>query len=183
MSYVRNGGGLFIAAAPEVEPGVIAAMFGWDAAAFTVDPAPRQLSLAATDVRHPLLRPFGALAANLGQINFHQAWRVRPDQWQVPAQFSDGSPAVLDRAEGAGRVVLFASDVDRQWNDFPLHPAFVPFAVEAVRYLSARRGTDAGAARVGRPAWPESRRPAFRSLRTGGLSPSTWIHASRARQS
>ena len=141
VSYVRNGGGLFIAAAPEVESGVIAAMFGWDAAAFTVDAAPRQLSLAATDVRHPLLRPFGALAANLGQINFHQAWRVRPDQWQVPAQFSDGSPAVLDRAEGAGRVVLFASDVDRQWNDFPLHPAFVPFAVEAVRYLSARRGT------------------------------------------
>ena len=140
VSYVRKGGGLFIAAAPEVEPGVIAAMFGWDAAAFTVDPSPRQVSMAATDVRHPLFRPFAGLAANLGQINFHQTWRVQPKHWHVPAQFSDGSPAVLDRAEGAGRVVLFASDVDRQWNDFPLHAAFVPFAVEAVRYLSARRG-------------------------------------------
>ena len=33
---------------------------------------------------------------------------------------------LLERALGAGRVVLFASDLDRQWNDFPLHPAFVP---------------------------------------------------------
>ena len=139
VGFVRTGGGLFIAAAPEVEPRVIAAMFGWDVAGFTVDPAPRQVSMATTDVRHPLFRPFGGLAANLGQINFHQTWRVRPDQWHVPAQFSDGSPAVLDRSEGAGRVMLFASDVDRRWNDFPLHPAFVPFAVEAVRYLSTRR--------------------------------------------
>jgi hypothetical protein len=27
--------------------------------------------------------------------------------------------------------------VDRRWNDFPLHPAFVPFAQEVVRYLGA----------------------------------------------
>jgi hypothetical protein len=139
VSFVRNGGGLFIAAAPEVEPGLIAAMFGWDVTAFAVDPAPRQVTLAATDVRHPLFKPFSGLAANLGQATFHQTWRVRPDQWHVPALFSDGSPAVLDRTEGAGRVILFASDVDRRWNDFPLHPAFVPFAVEAVRYLAARR--------------------------------------------
>jgi hypothetical protein len=35
--------------------------------------------------------------------------------------------------------VLFASDLDRRWNDFPLHPAFVPFALEAVRYVSGSR--------------------------------------------
>jgi hypothetical protein len=138
-SFVRGGGGLLIAAAPEVEPGIVAAMFGWDAGAFSLEATQRQLTLAATDVRHPLFRPFGGLVANLGQITFHQAWRVRPEQWQVPARFSDGSPAVLDRTEGAGRIVLFASDLDRRWNDFPVHPAFVPFAVEALRYLSARR--------------------------------------------
>lgn len=139
VSLVRGGGGLFVAASPEVEPEVLASMFGWDAGAFTVDPAPRKVSLAATDVRHPIFRPFGGLAANLGQVTFQQTWRVRPDRWHVPARFSDGSPAVLDRSEGAGNVVLLASDVDRRWNDFPLHPAFVPFAVETVRYLAARR--------------------------------------------
>jgi hypothetical protein len=36
-------------------------------------------------------------------------------------------------------VVLFTSDLDRRWNDFPLHPAFVPFAVESVRYVTGFR--------------------------------------------
>jgi hypothetical protein len=35
-------------------------------------------------------------------------------------------------------VLLFTSDVDRRWNDFPLHPAFVPFTQEVTRYLGAR---------------------------------------------
>ena len=35
-----------------------------------------------------------------------------------------------------GRVVLFASDLSRRWNDFPLNPAFVPFAIETVRHTA-----------------------------------------------
>jgi hypothetical protein len=45
----------------------------------------------------------------------------------------------VERREGQGRVLLFASDVDRRWNDFPLNPAFVPFVVETVRYASGSR--------------------------------------------
>jgi hypothetical protein len=63
---------------------------------------------------------------------------VRPEGWQVAAQFSDGTPALLERTEGHGRVVLFASDLDRRWNDFPLHPAFVPFVIEAMQHVSQR---------------------------------------------
>ena len=140
VAYVRGGGGLFIAAAPEVEPAVVTTMFGWDTGDLSVDPSPRQVTLTATDIRHPIFRPFGTVAANLGQVRFRQTWRVRPGGWHVPARFSDGSSAVLDRSEGAGRVVIFASDVDKRWNDFPLHPAFVPFSVESVRYLAARHG-------------------------------------------
>ena len=32
--------------------------------------------------------------------------------------------------------MVFASDLDRQWNDFPLHPSFVPFAVELIRHAA-----------------------------------------------
>jgi hypothetical protein len=96
------------------------------------------VSLSPTDLRHPIFQPFGGLSANLGQVTFTRAWRVRPEGWQVPARFSDGSPAVLERSEGRGRVVLFASDLDRRWNDFPLHPAYVPFVAESVRHVSSR---------------------------------------------
>jgi hypothetical protein len=138
VGFVRGGGGLFIAAAPDVEPDVIAAMFGWNAAGIARDDTARSLALAPTDLRHPIFEPFGALAANLGQVRFTRAWRVRPEGWDVPAQFSDGTPALLERSEGKGRVVLFASDVDRRWNDFPLHPSFVPFVVEAIQHVSTR---------------------------------------------
>jgi len=138
VAFVRAGGGLMLAAAPEVEPEVISAMFGWNSGTIVQDDTVRRLSLAPTDLRYPIFRPFGALAANLGQVTFTRAWRVRPDGWQVPAQFSDGTPALLERTEGRGRVILFASDLDRRWNDFPLHPAFVPFVVEAVQHVSTR---------------------------------------------
>jgi hypothetical protein len=36
-------------------------------------------------------------------------------------------------------LLVFASDLDNQWNRFPLNPAFVPFAVESMKYLTAGR--------------------------------------------
>jgi hypothetical protein len=140
MTYVKGGGGLFVAGAPDLEVAVLAEMTGWQPPVTAVEQN-GPLTLAATDLRHPIFRPFGALAANLGQVRFDRAWRVPPDGWSVVARFSNGSPALLERALGQGRVVLFASDVERRWNDFPLHPAFVPFAIEALRYVAGdRRG-------------------------------------------
>lgn len=135
-AHVRKGGGLFVAAAPDLEPQVLSTVFGWRPPLAAIEADERLLTLAATDLRHPIFRPFGALAANLGQVRFDRTWRVRPEGWQVAARFSDGTPALLDRAEGAGRVVVFTSDLDRRWNDFPLHPSFVPFVLESLSYVS-----------------------------------------------
>lgn len=135
-ALVRRGGGVLVAAAPEVEPDVLSTMFGWQPPLAGVEQPPSSVVLAGTDPRHPILRPFGALAANLGHVRFERAWRVKPEGWDVVGRFTDGSPALLERREAAGRVVLFASDLDRRWNDFPLHPVFVPFVVESVRYVA-----------------------------------------------
>jgi hypothetical protein len=138
VEYARAGGGLFIAASQDVEPVVLSEMTGWEPR-LTAAEQTGPLTLAATDLRHPIFRPFGALAANLGQVRFDRAWRIAPDGWTVIARFSNGTPALLERTLGEGRVVLFASDVDRRWNDFPLHPAFVPFALETLRYVAGDR--------------------------------------------
>lgn len=45
---------------------------------------------------------------------------------RVIVQFADGSPALVERAWGNGRVVLFASSANTAWNDLPVRPAFVP---------------------------------------------------------
>jgi hypothetical protein len=137
-AFVKEGGGLFIAASPDVDPEVVASMFGWNPSTFVPVGEVKPATLAATDLRHPILRPFGGLAANLGNVRVTRAWRVDDEGWHVAARFDHGAPALLDRAHGAGRIVLFATDLDRRWNDFPVHPAFVPFVLESVRHVASR---------------------------------------------
>lgn len=137
-AYLQSGGGLFVAAAPELDAAVLSTLLGW-----TPPLVPTELRnagvLAATDLRHPVLRPFDAVAANLGQVSFDRAWRVDTARgWRVVARYTDGEAALAERTVGPGRVLLFTSDLDRRWNDFPLHASFVPFAQEAARYLGAR---------------------------------------------
>ena len=36
--------------------------------------------------------------------------------------------------------MVYTSDLDNAWSRFPLNPAFVPFAVEATRYLARDAG-------------------------------------------
>lgn len=164
-TFVRSGGGLLIAASPDVEPAVVASLFGWNPSAFAPADS-RRASFTATDVRHPIFRQFGAFAANLGNVRFSRAWRVDPGGWHVAARFDDGAPALLERAEGEGRVVLFASDLDRRWNDFPLHPAFVPFIAETVRHV-ALKSVDADSFVVGRVPASVAPRPGVHRLESG----------------
>jgi Aerotolerance regulator N-terminal/von Willebrand factor type A domain len=137
-AFVRGGGGLLIAASPDVEEAVVSTMFDWPPARSAAEQRLKG-TLSVTDLRHPIFQPFGALAANLGNVRFERSWRLKSDAWEVAARFTDGSPALVERSEGKGRVVLFASDLDRRWNDFPLHPSFVPFAVETLHYVSGIR--------------------------------------------
>lgn len=130
------GGGVFIAAGPNVDSSVLSAALGWTpplAARERSDPG----ALAPTDVRHPIFRPFGPASADLGQVSFARAWAIaEAASWRPVAEYTDGPPALLERRADAGRVMLFTSDLDRRWNDFPLHAAFVPFVQEIVRHLA-----------------------------------------------
>lgn len=132
-NLVRGGAGLLVAGGDEVDASAAAAIAGWQELAATEQPAPR--ILAATDLRHPVFRSFGPVAANLGQVRFQRAWTVSGGGAEIAARFTDGSPALLER-RGRTRTLVFASDLDNGWNDFPLHPAFVPFVLETVKYVA-----------------------------------------------
>ena len=53
---------------------------------------------------------------------------------------ADGTPLLLERAMGAGRVLLFTSSLDREWNDLPVQPAFVPLMAGIANYLLGGAG-------------------------------------------
>ena len=73
----------------------------------------------------------------LSGVKFFLYARVRADEADdVPLRLGNGDPLLLEHALGAGRVLLFASTIDNVWNDLPISPLFVPFAVETARYLT-----------------------------------------------
>ena len=53
----------------------------------------------------------------------------------VMARFDDGSPALVERSHGQGKVVVWASSLDEYWTDLPLQPVFLPLVHELAKYV------------------------------------------------
>ena len=137
--FVEGGGGLLVAAGPDVEPGLLTqspakvVATGWQARDAVAT------NFAPDDSRHPVFRLFGG-AGTLSNVTFtRSALLTAPSDSTVIARYTDGTPAVIEERAGKGRVLLLASDLNYRWNDFPLQPSFVPFVHETVRYLAAAR--------------------------------------------
>jgi hypothetical protein len=66
----------------------------------------------------------------------------KPDRPHVVARFNDAdsSPAIIERAFGAGRVMLFTSTADKEWNLWADHPTYLPVITELLRHLTAGGG-------------------------------------------
>ena len=60
VDFTRRGGGLVLVAAPDLELSVLSTMFNWEPP-LTATEHQGPLSLAVTDLRPPILRPFGTL--------------------------------------------------------------------------------------------------------------------------
>lgn len=54
----------------------------------------------------------------------------------VLARFDDGTPALIERRTGAGRVLVWGSTFDTYWTDLPLQPVFLPFVHQLVRHAA-----------------------------------------------
>jgi hypothetical protein len=137
--FVRGGGGLLVAAGAEVDPAIVkGALDGIVETSWAARPA-GALTFAPDDSRHPVFRVFRG-AGTLGNVEFSRAVRITsPPSASVIARYSDGSPALVEERAVGGRVLVFGSDLNYRWNDFPLQPAFVPFIHETIRYLASPR--------------------------------------------
>jgi hypothetical protein len=67
---------------------------------------------------------------------FFYATSIDPSHARVAARLSDGTPLLLERQIGEGRVLVFTSGLENLTNDLPLHPVFVAFVDKTSRYLS-----------------------------------------------
>ena len=92
------------------------------------------------DFTHPALAQEQPGRDNGGwaDVKFFYAASVDPGKARVAARLSDGTPLLLDKQTGEGRILLFTSGLENLTNDLPLHPVFVAFVDKAARYISGR---------------------------------------------
>jgi len=141
-AYVRSGGGVVIAAGPDIDGEVVGDVLGGSAALLMAAPpdVKREVrALAPADVRHPVFQAFSGNPGSLGLVTFQRAARISGPSCQTLARFTTGDSALIECSAGQGRALVLASDLDNRWNDFPLHATFVPFVHEAVRYVASVR--------------------------------------------
>ena len=141
-AYAQHGGGVFIAAGPEVDGDVLGDILGAGSTlrlAAVEGSRPASRALAPADGRHPVFHAFAGNPASLGLVTFQQAARIGGTACQTLARFTTGDTALIECPAGEGRALVIASDLDNRWNDFPLHATFVPFVQEVARYLASAR--------------------------------------------
>jgi hypothetical protein len=52
----------------------------------------------------------------------------------VLARMDDGTPALVETADGEGKVIVWGSSLDEYWTDLPLQPVFLPFVHQLAKY-------------------------------------------------
>ncbi len=139
--FVDEGGGLLLAGgdlAGRTVPGE-----GWLPA---LPGAPRpvgasqRMVVPAEQHDHPV---FALLGGNPGRffsrVRIGKASPLEPVRGgRVLLALSDGTPLLVLGSSGAGRVAMWGSTCDRDWTDFPVRPAFVPFLRGLVDFVGGR---------------------------------------------
>jgi hypothetical protein len=138
LNYVRGGGSILIAAGTSAARHPRVPIFGSNIVGshYYSRDVERFLAVGETDPSHPSI----VKADRWSSVRFYFA--VQPDtaDARVVARLTDGTPLLMEKKLGEGRVLLFTSGLDNLTNDFPLHPAFVPFVEQTARYLAGMAG-------------------------------------------
>ena len=134
--YVVNGGSLLIAPGDRVDERAFNQQLG------EISPARLEqvgllgrddyLVIADYDRRHPILRPLGSDWS----ARFQGHWRLTPSEdAKVLMQFDNTEAALVEKDVGEGKILLFASSLDLEWNNLALQGLFLPFVHETLRHL------------------------------------------------
>ena len=157
QAFVEHGGGLFVSVGDNLEPIALSQQLA--ALLPSAFEGTRDLTgpggVAGGALRFE--RPSAAALRRLPSLSEEHAaetWRaarsfrvalVRPlpsdaSDREILARFEDGSPALLERRVGRGRVITLTTSIDRGYSDLAIQPIFPPLMVDIADHLSARAG-------------------------------------------
>ena len=136
-AFIEQGGGLIAILGPrsnwnaggDVLPGEVSQV---------VDREDQGAALGFIDYGHPVFEIFRAPRS--GDLAAARFFRYRSlvagTDAQVLARFDDGSPALVEKELGQGRVLALTSTLDNFWNDLPVQPVFLPLVHKLAEYAA-----------------------------------------------
>jgi hypothetical protein len=107
----------------------------------------RALQLTKWQTDHAIFAIFSGEAPGLREARFDEIYLLGPttrvEERKVLARYTNGGVALVEGRIGSGRVLLYTSTIDRDWNDLVIYPGFLPLMQQAMRYLARKQ--DSGA--------------------------------------
>jgi hypothetical protein len=171
--YVHQGGGLVVFPGPHADlssyneqlgangflPARLAPWVGHP------DQQAQFFTLQSKDYEHPIVTLWNdAAAGTLTSAHFFAYYPLTPSAWKAPAKgdpapeggeprvvahfAQNNDPLAVEHTWGSGRVILFSSTATDEWNDLPVHDAFVPLMNRVLGSL-VERGDEGLNIRVG----------------------------------
>jgi hypothetical protein len=135
--YVQNGGRALLALGPRSVGLTTVPLSGETLRSGQQLGASATVSIGEIDNAHPALRGLD----DLRSAKFTRYVGVEPGaEDRVLIRLDDGAPLLIERTVGAGRVLLFTSSLDREWNDLPVQPVYVPFVAGLANHLLGGAG-------------------------------------------
>ncbi len=140
VAYVESGGGLLLALAARslslTEVPVTGHRFATETPSLTVSAADA-VTIGSIAAGHPALQGVDMLRA-VRFLRYAAVEEAEDDE--VLVRLETGNPLLIERSVGNGRLLLFTSSLDRQWNDLPKEPVFVPFVAGIADHLLGGAG-------------------------------------------
>ncbi len=136
--HVRNGGLLAIfpgASASPTDYQAWQSLPGIPTGSTEVRRTHRKRMLTWEKPRHPLLLALqDSVAPPVVSIQRHLTWDALEAETEALVTLGNGTPFLLDRPYGRGRVLMFGVPADRSWSDFPLSPFYLPIIRQIIEY-------------------------------------------------
>jgi hypothetical protein len=146
--FVVEGGGLLFFAGNRIDPVRYNAMFYRSDTLLlplalgqpTQRPQEQPIAIGTVHTAHEALATFAGEEALLQRGKFYRYVTMEGAN-TVPGvrmllALQDGSPLLVDKDLGRGRVLFFASSADRDWTDLPTRTAYVPLIHGLVGYAA-----------------------------------------------
>lgn len=141
-AFVRQGGGLVIAAGDHIVPRAYERAFA-PLLPCRIAAVARARDVSFAPAAASTLLPHGALGLSRTNAHAHLVLEADVDA-EILLRFADGEPVIVSGEAGEGRVSVLAATLDDGWSDLPLRPGYLPLVWGLVRDAARMSGRPAG---------------------------------------